>query len=323
MTDSGGQWAKNATTQRSEEKDFAEIKTMLRLPYARGIEELGRADFAVVGLPLDTGVTHRPGARFGPAAMRDVSCLIRPYNPVLGLAFPDYLKGYDLGDVPVVPGNTYANLDRMAARLTEVTRRGVMPVGVGGDHTVSLAALRAVAGENGPVALLHFDSHPDTWDTLYGEKYNHATPFRRAIEEDLILPERSIQLGIRGSMMDAEVLEYTRGVGIEMVTASELANLAPSRVAERIANAVGETPVYVTFDIDFLDPAFAPGTGTPEVGGPSTADALGYIRRLDLSKLVGMDCVEVSPPYDNAQITALAAATILYELLGVYALTRR
>jgi len=169
---------------------------------------------------------------------------------------------------------------------------------------------------------LHFDSHPDTWDTLYGEKYNHGTPFRRAIEEGLILPGQSVQLGIRGTMLDAAVLRYSREVGFSVIPATALLGMSPDQLAERISGVLRNAPVFMSFDVDFLDPAYAPGTGTPEIGGPSTAQALGFLRALDLSNLVGLDCVEVLPAHDNAQITALAGATVVYEALCLHARSR-
>ena len=305
------------------DRSFSGIRTLFRLPHPRDLESARGADFAAVGLPFDTGTSYRPGARFGPAAIREISSLVRPYNTVLDVSIADHLEGVDLGDAPVVSGNTPASLERMTISVAAVTEMGILPVGLGGDHTVTLAMLRAVAAQHGPVALLQFDSHPDTWDTLYGESYNHGTPFRRAIDEGLIRPERSVQLGLRGSMLNRDVLDYSRDAGFTMVPAEELLGRPAAEIAALVSQTVRDSPVYVTFDIDFLDPAFAPGTGTPEIGGPTTAQALAYLRALDFAGVVGMDCVEVLPAFDVSGITALAAATVIGEMLGLVVLGRR
>ncbi len=300
-------------------RSFSGIRTLFRLPPARDLDEIDGAHFAAIGLPFDTGTSYRAGARFGPSALRHVSNLIRPYNPALDVSLGDILTGFDLGDAPVTSGNAEASLESMAEAVSRVTEKGILPIGLGGDHTVSLSMLRAVARRYGPVSLLHFDSHPDTWDSLYGERYNHGTPFRRALEENLIDPKGSVQLGIRGSMMDREVLDYTLDAGITMVPAVRMLEMSAEEVSSIVADVVGSSPLFVSFDVDFLDPAFAPGTGTPEIGGPTTAQALSYIRALDLSGLVGVDVVEVLPASDSSDMTALAAVTILHEILCLYA----
>lgn len=304
---------------RGRVPSFAGIRTFLRLPHVTHHAELRDYDFAVLGIPFDTGVTYRPGSRFGPAAIREISTLIRIHNPVVGVSFSEHIRGADVGDSPTVPGNTPASLSLMEETLDSVLQADVIPFCLGGDHTVSLPILRALARKHGPLGLLHFDSHPDTWSSMYGEPYNHATPFRRAVEEGLILPERSVQLGIRGSLSGADDLTVTREMGFTVVEAHELLEMGPDEVSSLITDTVGDQPFHLTFDIDFLDPAYAPGTGTPEIGGPSTAQALSYVRRLDVSRMVGMDLVEVLPACDVAQITALAAANIMFEVIGLVA----
>ncbi len=307
---------------RGRVPSFAGIRTFLRLPHVSDHEQLPEYDFAVLGLPFDTGVTYRPGCRFGPAAIREISTLIRIHNPVIGVSYSDHIRGADIGDSPTVPGNTPASLSLMEETLDSVLKQDVVPFCLGGDHTISLAVLRSLAKKHGPLGLVHFDSHPDTWCSMYGEPFNHATPFRRAVEEGLILPERSIQLGIRGSLSGADDLAVTREMGFTVVEAHELLQMDVAEVSKLVTDTVGDSTFHLTFDIDFLDPAYAPGTGTPEIGGPSTAQALSYVRRLDVSRMVGMDLVEVLPACDVAQITALAAANIMFEVIGLVARCR-
>lgn len=303
----------------NEPPKFAGIHTFLNLHHSQRPEDLKESDFAVVGVPFDTGVTYRVGARFAPSAIRSISGSIRPFNPVLQVAPTEVLNGLDYGDAPIVPGNTERSMERIRETIGKIVKYEALPVCLGGDHSISLPILRALAPKYGPLALVHFDSHPDTWPEVYGEKYNHATPFMRAYEEGLIAPEKSIQLGIRGTFRGPGDLEANERIGFTVITAEQLLDMSSSEVGRRVKETVGEHPVYLSFDIDFLDPAYAPGTGTPEIGGPTSAQALAYIRRLSLEQLKGVDVVEVLPSLDPSEITALAAATVIFEILSVVA----
>lgn len=301
---------------------FGGIKTFMKLPHVDGLDELCGYDFAVVGVPFDTGVTYRIGTRFAPSAIREMSAVLRGYNPALGVSPMEHLCGVDIGDTPLVPGNAVESMQLIEETVDSVVDANIVPVCLGGDHSISLPILRSLAKRHGPLAVIHFDSHSDTWNSVYGDRYNHATPFRRATEENLILPKNSIQLGIRGSIPGPEDLANARKLGFTIVEADRLLSMDPEGVCRLICEVVGDRPVYLTFDIDFLDPAHAPGTGTPEVGGPSSAQALSYIRRLDLTHVRGVDLVEVLPAYDPSQVTSLAAACIIFEILSVMALSK-
>ncbi len=301
---------------------FTGIRTLFKLPHIADLQRINEYDFAVVGLPFDTAVTYRPGARFGPAAIREASAQVRTYNPSLGVSPMEELRGVDCGDLPLVPGNTEASLQLLQDSLQPIVDRDVMPLGLGGDHLVTLPILRSLAALHGPMALLHFDAHSDTSDRVHGEEFNHATPFRRAIDEELIVPECSIQLGIRGSTSDPRGVEAARSLGLTVLEASRMLAMSPTDLSGYVAETVGDMPLYVSFDIDFVDAASAPGTGTPEIGGPSTAQTLAYLREMDFSHLVGLDLVEVLPDLDPARVTALTAANLLFEMLSVYGLGR-
>lgn len=311
------------TTGSDRVPRFAGIKTFMGLPHTQDLEKLRECDVAIVGLPFDTGASYRVGTRFAPGAIREMSALVREYNPAVDISPTDVLTVIDYGDSPVVPGNTVASMEMMTRTVSALVSRDVIPFGLGGDHSVTLAALRAVADRHGPVAVIHLDSHPDTWTELYGEAYNHATPFRRALEEGIILPDKSIQLGIRGSVPRRSDLEETRDLGFTVVPAGQLLDMTPGQVHRLVSEVVSGAAVYLSLDIDFVDPAFAPGTGTPEIGGPSSAETLAIIRGLDLSALKGLDLVEVLPPYDPSGITSLLAANLAFELLSVIAACRR
>lgn len=304
-----------------ESPRFVGVRTFARLPLVR---DLDGVDVAVVGVPFDTGGTFRVGCRFAPAAIREASLLLRPYNPALGIAVFEHVSAVDYGDVPVVPGYVEASYARIVEALRPVLAAGVVPVLLGGDHSVSLAHLRAVAERHGPVALVHLDAHGDLWDAYWGQRYTHGTPFRRAVEEGLVDPRRSIQVGMRGPLYGPEDLQLPRDLGFEVVTGPELRRLGVEAVGERIRQRVGRGPVFVSFDVDFVDPAFAPGTGTPEPGGPSSAEALALVRALAGLDVVAADVVEVLPAYDGpGQVTALLAAHVAYELISVVAWGRR
>jgi agmatinase len=291
----------------------------MRLPHVRDLEDV---DVAIVGIPTDGAVVYRTGARFGPEGIRSASVMLRSYNPLLGVNVVDRLSLIDYGDVPTVPGSTASSLERSAAALEEIARAGVTTLCLGGDHTVLLAELRALAAVHGPLALVQFDSHHDLWDEYFGQKLFHGSVVRRAVEEGLIDTSRSIQAGLRGSLSSAEEAGYPADFGIDALTYEELAALGPGGFSDRARNRVGSGPCFLSFDIDFVDPAFAPGTGTPEVGGPSSRDALTYVRSLAGLDFRGFDCVEVSPPFDPAGVTAFVAANACFEMLSLLALRR-
>jgi agmatinase len=300
---------------------FSGIRTFMRLPH---VTDLNGVDFAVVGVPFDTGGTFRVGARFGPEGIRSQSMLLRPYNPGLNIAIFDVCSGVDYGDLPVIPGYLPESHQQITESASAVYASGATPIFLGGDHSVSLPLLRATARHFGPVALIHFDSHSDLWPGYFGGKDTHGTPFRRACEEGLIDTARSIQVGLRGSVYDEGDVQMPAEMGFDVVTGPELhANGIPDTIA-RIRRRIGSGPAYVTFDIDFVDPAYAPGTGTPEVGGFNSAQCLQLVRGLAGLNLLGFDLVEVMPPYDSpGGVTCLLAASLVYEFISLIALQRR
>jgi agmatinase len=296
---------------------FAGVRTFMRLPHTVDLDGI---DVAAIGIPFDTGTSYRTGPRFGPEAIRSASALLRPFHPAFGIDLIEALAIVDYGDVPVSPGDTERTYAQVEEALTPVREAGVFPLVFGGDHSITLAELRSLARAHGPMALVQFDSHTDTWDEYFGQRYFHGTTFKRAAEEGLIVPQASVQAGIRGSIYGASDLDDARGLGFRVVSNEELRALAPADFARLVFEGVGDRPVFLSFDIDFLDPAFAPGTGTPEVAGFSTAEAIAYLRALRGISLAGCDVVEVSPPYDGpGQPTALAAANVLWELLALKA----
>ena len=296
---------------------FSGVRTFMRLPNVRDLEN---SDAVVVGAPFDTGASFRVGARFGPEAIRSASHLLRPYNPSQGVRIFEHLSVADYGDVPVVPGYVEVSYERIREGLEPVHRAGVVPIVLGGDHAVALPELRAAAAVHGPLALVQFDSHADTWDSFFGEPYNHGTVFRRAVEEELLAPERSIQVGMRGSLYASGDLGASRELGFDLVTTDEIRELGIEDTIDRIRQRVGDAKAYVSFDVDFVDPAFAPGTGTPEVGGFTSREAQEFVRGLGRIEIVGCDVVEVYPQYDGpGQVTALLAANLGYELLTLIA----
>jgi len=297
----------------SESPRFAQPSTFMRLPHSR---DLGRLDTAIVGIPFDGGTSYRSGTRFGPREIRAQSSLIRPYNPVLRVSPFEVRQAADYGDVDVVPVSIAATYARIEAEIDTLLTHRVFPVAIGGDHSVTLPILRAVAKRHGPVGLIHIDAHPDTWGDYMGEKHFHGTPFRRAVEEGLIEPSRAIQVGMRGSWRGEDDFDFQERHGMTVVPIGEVKARGVASVVERW-RATARGPVYVSFDIDSVDPAYAPGTGTPEVGGLTSYEALGLVRGLCGIDTVGFDLVEVSPPYDGpGQITALLAANLVYEFLS-------
>jgi agmatinase len=300
---------------------YTGIRTFARLPHV----ELPRddVDAAVVGVPFDTATSFRSGARFGPEAIRAASVLLRPYHPVLDVDVFGSLSLVDGGDLRVTPGNALRTTEQIGAGLQPLLEAGIVPLVLGGDHSIVLGELRAQHAARGPVALVLLDAHADTWDQYYGEKYFHGTPFRRAVEEGLIDPTRSILAGMRGSLYERADLDQPRDIGFEVIRGEELTSLAPAEYGSRVRARIGDGPVHLSFDIDVIDPAWAPGTGTPEVAGLQPREALGFLRALAGIGFTGFDVVEVAPAYDSpGQITAITAATVAYEFLALLAVAR-
>ncbi|AZC14619.1 agmatinase [Microbacterium sp. ABRD28] len=295
---------------------FAGIATFARLPT---LDEVGRADVAVVGVPFDSGVSYRPGARFGPAHVREASRLLRPYNPAQDVFPFGAQQVADAGDIAANPFDIDAAVTEIAAAARKLGERATRLVTIGGDHTIALPLLRAVSERHGPVAVIHFDAHLDTWDTYFGAPTTHGTPFRRASEEGLIDLTASMHVGIRGPLYDKSDLSDDERLGFAIVTTDEIERDGVARAIERIRTRVAGAPVYLSIDIDVLDPAHAPGTGTPEAGGLTSRELLTIIRSLSDLPIVGADVVEVAPAYDHAQITAVAASHTLFELLSAMA----
>jgi len=299
---------------------FTGPETFARLPLVRGLEDV---DLAVVGVPFDTGVTYRVGGRFGPNAVRAASVMLRPYNANLDVKPFDHLSCVDYGDVSIVPGYTERSYAAIEATVAPIVEAGVVPLLVGGDHACTLPHLRATRSR-GPVAVIDFDSHTDAWDSYFGEKYNHGTWMRRAIEEGLVDVAHSIEVGLRGSLYDSEDWTSLESeLGLAYLTTEDLLRIGPAETARRIRERVGDRPAFISFDIDVVDPAYAPGTGTPETGGPSSHDALAILRALTGIDFVGFDVVEVIPAYDPAGQTAFLAANLAYEMISLVALRRR
>lgn len=299
---------------------YSGIRTFMRLPHVTDLEGV---DFAIVGVPFDTGGTYRVGARFGPGGIREGSLLLRPYNPALDIAIFDHCSGVDYGDLSTIPGYLPESHQLITEGATELFNSQATPIFLGGDHSVSLPLLRAAAAKYGSVALIHFDAHSDLWHGYFGNKDTHGTPFRRALEEGLIDTSRSSQIGLRGSLYDANDLQMSYDAGFHVVTGPELHEQGIPETLAQIKDRIGDGPVYLTFDIDFVDPAYAPGTGTPEVGGFTGAQCLQLIRGLTNINFIGFDLVEVMPPYDPAGITSLLAANIVYEFISLIALQKK
>jgi len=298
---------------------FAGIRTYMRAPH---VTELTGVDVAVYGIPFDTATSYRTGARFGPEAIRSASALIRPYHAVHDVNVVDALSIVDYGDLPVSPGDVERTYGQVEEGLAPLVAAGVFPVALGGDHSVTLAELRVLAKRHGPLALVQLDAHADTWEAYFGQKYFHGTIFKRAVEEGLLDAAASVQAGMRGSVYASSDLGTARELGFHVIESEELRALGPKHYGQLVREKVGERPAFLSFDIDFLDPAFAPGTGTPEIAGFSTAEAVAFLRALRGLRLAGCDVVEVSPAYDGpGQQTALAAANVVWELLALRALS--
>ena len=298
---------------------YAGIATFMRLPYLTP-EEAAGVDIGITGVPWDGGTTNRAGARHGPRQMRDMSTLTRNYHHVSGISPYELANCADLGDSPVNPIQIEDTLDRVEAHFRAIHEKGILPLTAGGDHLITLPIMRAIADKARPLGMVHFDAHTDTWDRYFGEsKYTHGTPFRRAIEEGILDPKRVIQIGIRGGLYTADDKAWGLAQGIRVVEIEEYFDLGPDKVTALAREVVGDGPTYISFDVDGMDPVYAPGTGTPEIGGYSTHEAQRMIRGLRGLDLVGADVVEVSPPFDATGATALAGVTIMWEILCLMA----
>jgi agmatinase len=297
-----------------EQPRFAGIPTLFRLPH---IPEADRLDVALIGVPYDGGTSYRTGPRMGPRHVREQSAIIRPYNPVLKVSPFSHLRVADYGDLSVNPISIEDTYDRITKGLKPVLDAGAIPICVGGDHSILLPILRAIHAAHGPVALVQFDAHSDTWDQYWGMKYSHGTPVRRAIEEQLLDEDHILQVGLRGQLYSEDDMSYCHEHNIRIVTAEEFHEHGMELVREKL-KGFEDRKVYFTLDIDVVDPAFAPGTGTPQVGGFTSDQILRLVRALRGLNLVGCDLVEVSPQYDSAEITSLLAANLLFEQLCLF-----
>lgn len=300
---------------------FTGVRTYARCPLS---EDWPGSDVAVIGVPFDTAASFRPGARYGPAAIREMSLMMRRWHPVLEVDVFGSLSVIDAGDIATTPGNAQRTTEQIARALTPVVEAGTVPIVLGGDHSIVLGELRAHASRHGPLGIVLLDAHADTWDSYWGERYTHGTAFRRALEEGLIDPRRSLFAGMRGSLYAPADYDEPREWGLEIVSCEELRETSAAQYARRVRERLGTGPAYLSFDIDVLDPAFAPGTGTPEVAGLLPHEALAFLRALAGIPFVGFDVVEVSPAYDGpGQVTALVAATVAFEMLALTAVTKR
>jgi agmatinase len=300
---------------------FAGPDTFARLPRLQDVD--GQVGVSILGVPFDSGVSYRPGARFGPGAVRMGSKLLRSYHPYLDVEPWASSQVVDAGDVAANPFAIEQALTQVERAATEVLQRSSRLVTIGGDHTIALPLLRAMHARHGPIALVHFDAHLDTWDTYFGAPYTHGTPFRRAVDEGLLDLDVSAHVGIRGPLYSMSDLTDDKGLGFAIVTTVDVARHGVDQAIDRVRERVGRRPVYVSIDIDVLDPSHAPGTGTPEPGGLTTRELQLILRGFDGLNLVGGDVVEVAPAYDHAELTSIAAANVVYELLGLFALADR
>jgi agmatinase len=299
---------------------FAGLATYGRLPR---LDQVERADIAVVGVPFDSGTSFRPGARFGPSHIRESSRLLRPYNPALDVSPFAALQVADAGDITCNPFDIAAAVIAVQRGAGALVAQGMRLLTLGGDHTIALPLLRVMAAAYGPVAVVHFDAHLDTWDTYFGAPCTHGTPFRRAAEEGLLARDANLHIGIRGPLYASTDLSDDEGLGFSVVHCRDMDDLGVRGVLDRVHERVGDRPVYVSIDIDVLDPAHAPGTGTPEAGGLTSRELLGILRGFADLRVVSADIVEVAPAYDHAQLTGVAAAHVGYELLSVMASGKR
>ena len=295
---------------------FAGVPTFMRLPHVSLDEaRIQDVEIGIIGVPWDSGTTNRPGPRHGPRQLRDASTMIRAEHPVSGVRPYERANCADLGDVSINPADIEDSMNRITAFYNRVLGKGIKPLTAGGDHLTSLPVLRALA-DKAPLGMIHFDSHTDLFHSYFdGTMFTHGTPFRRAVEENLLDPNRVVQIGIRGTQYDTEDLDFAKSVGIRVIKIEEFFDRGIQDVMAEAREIVGEKETYVSYDIDFIDPAFAPGTGTPEVGGPNSYEALKVVRELTGIKIVGADMVEVSPPFDPSSNTAFLGVSIMFELL--------
>ncbi len=295
---------------------FAGVPTFMRLPHVSPeTPKIKDVDVGIIGVPWDSGTTNRPGPRHGPRQLRDASTMIRAQHPVSGIRPYEKLNCADLGDVSINPADIEDSMNRITSFYKRVVEKGIKPLTAGGDHLTSLPVLRAIA-EKDPLGMIHFDSHTDLFHSYFdGTMFTHGTPFRRAVEENLLDPKRVIQIGIRGTQYDREDLDFADSVGIRVVKIEEFFDRGIEDVMAEAREIVGEKETYISYDIDFIDPAFAPGTGTPEIGGPNSYEALKVVRELSGVKIVGADMVEVSPPFDPSSNTAFLGVSVMFELL--------
>ncbi|MCC7163283.1 MAG: agmatinase [Anaerolineae bacterium] len=299
---------------------FAGSPAFFRLPFQ---SDLASLNVAVQGIPFDGAASFRPGARFGPRAIREMSSLLRPFNRVLDVDPYKILNCADVGDCPVNPFNTMESLNLIAQYYQALVRARVTPLSFGGDHLVTLGVLRGIAAARGSVAVLQVDAHLDTWHSYFGSLYTHGSFMKRAIEEGLVDARHSLQVGIRGPLFSPDDMQDVRALGLEILPMDAIVDWQIQAIADAIHARIGDTPVYITFDVDSVDPAFAPGTGTPEIGGFTSQQIIALLHRLRGLNIIGADIVEVAPAYDTAGITALLAARVGYEILGLLALQRQ
>ena len=299
---------------------FCNMGTFMRMQKVDSAEGL---DFAIAGAPFDTASSFRSGSRFGPNAIRNISAMMKPNNVIMQVNIMDGLKGGDIGDFNVTPGYIHPTYQAIEEGVANILKENACPIVLGGDHSITLAELRAVAKKYGPVALVHFDSHSDLCDEVFGQKYNHGTPFRRALEENLIDASHSIQVGMRGSLYDPDEHKMAAELGMKLIPAHKVREMGLETLIKTILERVGDKPCFLTFDIDFVDPAYAPGTGTPDVGGFTSLEALDLVRKIKDLNFVGFDLVEVLPAYDHGEITAYLAANIVFEYLSILAVKKK
>ena len=299
---------------------FAGVPTFMRLPHVSlDDSDIDKVQIGLIGTPWDTGTTNRPGPRHGPRQLRDYSTMIRAQNSHTDIRPFELVNCADLGDVGPNPADINDTMDRMSKFFKKVKSLGILPLTGGGDHLCSLPILRGIASDN-PVGMIHFDSHTDLFNSYFGgTMYTHGTPFRRAVEEGLLDPKRVIQIGIRGTAYDKEDHEFAKSVGVKIIMIEEFFERGIKDIMIEARDIVGNKPTYVSYDIDFVDPTFAPGTGTPEIAGMTTREIVNVIRGLSGMNLISADVVEVAPAYDHAEVTSLAAATIVYELTNLFA----
>ena len=310
---------KQPTSALSSQR-FCNMGTFMRMQKVDSAEGL---DFVIAGAPFDTASSFRSGSRFGPNAIRNISAMMKPNNVIMQVNIMDGLKGGDIGDFNVTPGYIHPTYQAIEEGVAGILKENACPIVLGGDHSITLAELRAAAKKYGPVALVHFDSHSDLCDEVFGQKYNHGTPFRRALEENLMDASHSIQVGMRGSLYDPDEHKMAAELGMKLIPAHKVREMGLETLIKTILERVGDKPCFLTFDIDFVDPAYAPGTGTPEVGGFTSLEALDLVRKIKDLNFVGFDLVEVLPAYDHGEITAYLAANIVFEYLSILAVKKK